>query len=409
MTASKKLISLQNEVTALLIVAFILLVGLSSLFLWMLYSYQSDSIFPNVNNAAIALLDKKHTLLAATPSFKTALLPDLIKSLPSKKRAGVKHGVLTNPLLNPTKDYTSYRTLQDDAYSLIMSHDRHSIDVKMQQFFFWGIGGFFLFCILLVITITLLIRRRITRSITDIIEKNVQTESAERAKSEFLACVSHELRTPLNAVIGYSEMLKGEVFGALGHTKYSEYVDNIHTSGNHLLKMINDILEISRTEAGMVMLNRGSSSISQMIGECIAVFSSEAEQNGVEVRITLQEDIGMVWVDAIKLKQAITHIIANAIKFTPSGGVIHVHVNMDDDDLHIRVEDTGMGMSDEELTKAMQGYFSQVDSGLDRRFEGMGLGLSFARKLVELHGGELRVDSIKNKGTTVDMSIPSSE
>lgn len=409
MAVSKKLIPLHKEATVLLAIVSTLLLAFSAFFLLALYSCQSQTILPHNGDTAIALLDKNLTLLSATPTFQQQLLPSFVIALASRNTATETQGTLQSPLLTPGQDYVFYHILPNKDYTLITAYDKHSGDIRMQQFFFWGMGGFLLFGTLLLVMLTLLIHKRIMRSMTEMMEETLLTESAVKAKSEFMACVSHELRTPLNAVLGYSEMLKEQMFGDLGHPKYREYAENIYTSGSHLLKMINDILEISRAETGSITLHKEAVSITLLIEDCITALSADAAQNGVEIVAVLQENIGSIQADTTKLQQAVMHILANAVKFTPSGGIIHIHASKQDSSLLIRVEDTGMGMSDTELAKAMQGYFSQVDSGLDRRFEGMGLGLSFARKLVELHGGKVMVESIKNKGTTVAMTIPSME
>ncbi len=408
MAASKKLILLRKEATMLLVAVFVLLLAFAGIFLTALYHFQMDGLSPHIDEATIALLDNKLEPLASSTSFTATFSPDILQEISKRQKAGEMHGALTSFTSPPSGQAIAYHTLPDNNYTLITSHDIQTGNLHMQRYFFWGMSGFLLCGGLLLTLMAFLIRQRIVHSLSALIETTEMTESAERAKSEFLACVSHELRTPLNAVIGYSEMLKEEVFGTLGNPKYQEYAENIHTSGSHLLRMINDILEISRAEAGAITLHKNDVIVSALVNACISALEADAKQNGVEIVAKMNQKSDIIHADAAKLQQAVMHIISNAVKFTPAGGTIQVHVNTKADDLLIiQVEDTGVGMSDEELAKAMQGYFSQVDSGLDRRFEGMGLGLSFARKLVELHGGTLIVESIKHKGTTVAMSLPS--
>lgn len=441
MAVANKRLVLQKESILLLSSLACIFAILISVFLWIAYSMRAENIPPIAAGTALAVLDKNAKLLANTPSFKPELLSDTLfnklKSIPSTE----KPQLLGSTALNPGMEYFSYRLNPDQAYTVIMGYNKQAISARMEQIFLWGIGGFMIAASAVLVIFCAMMRHYIVTPVISLSqmaagkkplslpvwrytefdqifdrvaakedEKNsnqaTEQEKADRAKAEFLACVSHELRTPLNAVIGYSEMLKEQMFGDIGHPKYKEYSENIYASGNHLLKMINDILDISHASTGTITLEKKLFLVKPLIEECIHALTAEATQNGVAIYVVEEPGIGIIEADAAKLRQAVTNILSNAIKFTPPGGNVYIHVNRRENDLSIQVEDTGIGMSGNELQKAMQGYFSQVDSGLDRKFEGMGLGLSFAKRLIELHHGVLIVESRKNKGTKVAISIP---
>lgn len=442
MAVANKRLVLQKESILLLSSLACIFAVLISVFLWIAYSMRAENIPPLTAGTTLAVLDKNAKLLANTPSFKAELLSDKLFDKLESVPATEKPQLLGSTALNPGMEYFSYRLMPDQAYTVIMGYNKYAISARMEQFFLWGIGGFMVAASALLITFCIMMRHYLVMPVISLSQmaagkkapssppawryaefdqifdrvaaKEEETntsqaseqEKADRAKAEFLACVSHELRTPLNAVIGYSEMLKEQMFGAIGHPKYKEYSENIYASGNHLLKMINDILDISHASTGTITLDKKLFPVKPLIEECIVALTTEATQNGVAIYVVEEPGIGIIEADAAKLRQAVTNILSNAIKFTPPGGNVYIHVNRRENDLSIQVEDTGIGMSGNELQKAMQGYFSQVDSGLDRKFEGMGLGLSFAKRLIELHHGVLIVESRKNKGTKVAISIP---
>lgn len=240
--------------------------------------------------------------------------------------------------------------------------------------------------------------------------KSEAAEAANRAKSEFLACVSHELRTPLNAVIAFAEIVKTEMFGQLGNKKYREYVDDIHRSGTHLLKIINDILDVSRAEAGKIILRKKRLSILRVIEMCLAEVAVNAAEGGVSIEVALDKHLPCIVSDESRLKQIITNLLSNAVKFTPVGGraSISAKATMREGkvtDYYIMIQDTGIGMKEEDIPRATE-KFGQLDAGLNRKFEGIGLGLPLTKKLIEIHNGQLIINSTVNKGTIVTVHFP---
>jgi signal transduction histidine kinase len=233
-----------------------------------------------------------------------------------------------------------------------------------------------------------------------------EAEAAVRAnqtKSEFLATMSHELRTPLNAIIGFSELIQHALFGPLP-AQYSEYAGDIHKSGHHLLALINDVLDLSKIEAGKFELHEDQIDMRELILDAVGLVSDHAKKSGVEIVEHLSSKIPTVVADQRLLKQVMLNLLSNAIKFTPPEGRVEVSVDVMEG-IAIVVRDTGIGMTPDEIRIALSA-FGQVDSKIARRQPGTGLGLPIARSLVELHGGEIRVESEPGVGTSVIVELP---
>lgn len=233
-----------------------------------------------------------------------------------------------------------------------------------------------------------------------------EAQLANRTKSEFLANMSHEFRTPLNAVIGFSDTMRQQVLGPLGNPRYGEYVDNIHHSGQHLLAIINDILDLSKIEAGQLEIEDEVVDIAGLIEESLILIMPRAAEAELEVAVQADPGLPPVRASKIKLKQALVNLLANAVRFTAPGGRIDIAAGADAaGGAQIRITDTGIGMTADEIELALQ-PFAQVDSKLSRKYEGTGLGLPLASQLIELHGGHLAVDSAPGRGTTARVHIP---
>jgi signal transduction histidine kinase len=231
-------------------------------------------------------------------------------------------------------------------------------------------------------------------------------ELANRAKSEFLANMSHELRTPLNAIIGFSELMKSEVFGTLGDHRYKAYAGDICESGVHLLEIINDILDLSKIEAARFELHDEALHMPDTVRAAIRIINQRAADAGVDVVADVERDLPALLADQRCVKQILLNLLSNAVKFTLAGGTITVGGRIaPDGDMHISVIDTGIGIAERDLPKALAS-FSQVDSALTRKYAGTGLGLPLTKKLTELHGGSLRIESQVNVGTTVTVVFP---
>jgi signal transduction histidine kinase len=232
-------------------------------------------------------------------------------------------------------------------------------------------------------------------------------DAANQAKSQFLTSMSHELRTPLNAVIGFSEMLEMETFGALGHARYREYAHDIHASGTHLLQLINDILDISRVAAGEVSLRDDDVDLPALIDQMVHMMADQARKAGVNLNTRISPELPRLRGDGRRLQQVLLNLVSNAIKFTPAGGNVTVGAEAADAGMILVVKDTGIGMKPEQIPLAFE-RFRQIDNTFSRKYDGAGLGLPLARDLVELHGGRLTLESTPNAGTTATVSFPAS-
>ncbi len=233
--------------------------------------------------------------------------------------------------------------------------------------------------------------------------KNHDLERADQMKSEFLANMSHELRTPLNAIIGFSELLQEQFYGPL-NTEQDEYLTNIRTAGEHLLGLINDILDLSKIEAGRMELDLEDLDLPHILASSVTIVKEKAHT--CDVRLSMDAgDTGAVAADARKLKQIVFNLLSNAVKFTPAGGSVALTARTDGEMVEIAVADTGAGISAEDQQKLFR-EFTQVDGSLSRRHEGTGLGLALTKRLVELHGGTIGVRSAPGAGSTFTVRMP---
>jgi signal transduction histidine kinase len=228
--------------------------------------------------------------------------------------------------------------------------------------------------------------------------------ASSQSKSQFLATMSHELRTPLNAIIGFSELLKAESLGSMGNPRYIEYATDIHQSGNHLLSLINDVLDFSKAEAGRLDLREEQLDVREIVTDCLRLVAPGAREAEISVTADLPATAPTVLADARRLKQIALNLLSNALKFTPAGGAVRVSLSFDDGML-IAVADTGIGMTPEQIPVALQA-FGQIDSRLSRSYEGTGLGLPLCRHMAEAHGGDLSIESALGRGTTVTVRFP---
>ena len=229
---------------------------------------------------------------------------------------------------------------------------------------------------------------------------------SSEAKSRFLANMSHELRTPLNAVIGFSEIIRDEVIGPVGQPKYREYARDIHDSAEHLLAVINDILDVAKAEAGKLELNEESIDVAQSVDVCQRLMQERAEAGDVNLEAAVPANLPRLIADPRRLKQVLLNLLSNAVKFTPPHGTVSISAGVTDDGaLEIVVADDGIGMSPAELETALK-PFSQVDSAVNRKVDGTGLGLPLTKHLLEMHGGTLEVWSEKDTGTRAVARLP---
>jgi two-component system, cell cycle sensor histidine kinase PleC len=234
--------------------------------------------------------------------------------------------------------------------------------------------------------------------------EKTRAESANRSKSEFLANMSHELRTPLNAIIGFSEIMTAEMFGALGSAKYTEYAADIRKSGQFLLDVINDILDMSKIEAGRTDLELETFAFSAVVDDVLRLVGPRANESHIQLSADCDTDVTLR-ADKRAVKQVLINLLSNAVKFTPEGGHVSIASSASTGALHFSITDTGIGIQKRDIEKLGR-PFEQVENQFTKSKGGSGLGLAISRSLVELHGGSLTIASVLNKGTTVTVSLP---
>ncbi len=248
-------------------------------------------------------------------------------------------------------------------------------------------------------------RIKLRKANVELIRAKRRAEEANDAKSSFLANMSHELRTPLNAILGFSEIIRDKLLGK-DVERYAAYAGDIHRSGAHLLNIVNDILDVTRIEAGKLELREERVRLLPLLQRCMTSVEQQAASGGVKLGGPSHDSGACVYGDKQKLKQIVINLLSNAIKFTPAGGRIDLSAAAEPDGgLSISIHDNGIGMNADEIRQALE-LFRQVDNSLSRRFEGAGLGLPLAVRLTELHGGALGIESRPGVGTTVTVRLP---
>jgi signal transduction histidine kinase len=241
------------------------------------------------------------------------------------------------------------------------------------------------------------------RLFLEIEDKSRQLEVASQHKSEFLANMSHELRTPLNAIIGFSEVLSERLFGDLNE-KQEEYLKDIHASGQHLLSLINDILDLSKIEAGRMELELADFHLPTALDNALTLVRERAARRGIALQMNVDSRLGQIQADERKIRQVVLNLLSNAIKFTPEGGRIEVGAVPRDGFVEVSVSDTGVGIAPEDQEAVFE-EFRQVGTA-EKKAEGTGLGLTLCRKFVELRGGKIWVKSQVGVGSTVTFTLP---
>lgn len=249
------------------------------------------------------------------------------------------------------------------------------------------------------------VQKRLAQAEAQLVETARVAQAASEAKTMFLAMVSHELRTPLNAIIGFSEMMKTEMLGPMENKAYKEYVGDIHRSGTDLLRLINDILDITRLEGGHIELHPQPVNPREVAESCIRSVSGRARREGISVSAELPSGLPPVLADELRLKQVLLNLLTNAIKFTSVGGSVQLSAEVEGEVLAFRVADTGIGMDPEDVPKVLDPFVQLADQ-MTRPHEGAGLGLPLTKNLVELHGGSLEIETAPGKGTTVTARFP---
>ena len=252
--------------------------------------------------------------------------------------------------------------------------------------------------------LNILLERRVAERTDELQKANIALEKANKLKSEFLATMSHELRTPLNSIIGFAEVLKDEVVGTISDEQ-KEYLSDIHGSGQHLLNMINSILDLSKIEAGKLEVHYEEFPVKEAINEVLNTIIGFSNKKGIHIHTHIHEDVPSITVDKVKLKQILFNLLSNAVKFTPENGRVTINASLMNQHVQIAVSDTGIGIKSEDMDKIFE-VFRQLDASYARHYEGTGLGLTLTKRLIELHGGKIWVISEFGKGSTFTFTLP---
>ncbi len=239
-----------------------------------------------------------------------------------------------------------------------------------------------------------------------LLDAKAEAEHANRSKSEFLAYMSHELRTPLTSILGFSEMIQLEMLGPVGVPEYRDYADAVHVSGHHLLQIVNDVLDLAAVEVGKLALQYDTFDVARAVISSLRLVGTLASEKRLRLINTVSQSLPPITADYRRVQQILLNLLANAIKFTPSGGLVTIDARIEDDSsLTLTITDTGIGISRDDLTKLME-PFSQVGKATARRQQGSGLGLHLSRNLAKLHGGSLTLESEPGKGTRAALRLP---
>jgi signal transduction histidine kinase len=248
--------------------------------------------------------------------------------------------------------------------------------------------------------------RELEQTLAELAQRGRELEVASKHKSDFLANMSHELRTPLNAILGFSQVLRQRLFGEI-NPKQEEYLDDILASGNHLLSLINDVLDLSKVEAGQVELEVATFSLREALERGVVMVRERAVRNGVRLTLEPSPDVELVDGDERRLRQVIFNLLSNAVKFTPKGGSVVVGSTRVDGEVQVSIADTGPGIALQDRERIFE-EFQQTEVGVEQR-EGTGLGLALSKHLVELHGGRIWVESEPGHGSRFVFTLPMEE
>jgi signal transduction histidine kinase len=249
-------------------------------------------------------------------------------------------------------------------------------------------------------------RHKLQMANTKLTESMERSEAANQAKSSFLANMSHEFRTPLNAIIGFSQIIRDQIMGPVGKPVYTDYAKDVCDAGKHLLGLINGVLDMAKIEAGKVELYDEVLNPAEVVRASMMEVRLQAANKGIALEADIPPGTPFIRGDALRLRQVLINLLSNAVKFTPEGGCVTVSVASDTGrGVVFTVADTGIGMSRDEIEVALE-PFSQIENALVKKYEGTGLGLPLAQRLVELHGGGLIIDSAKGVGTTIRVQLP---
>jgi signal transduction histidine kinase len=363
------------------------------------------------------LVNAENHVIADSAGLPKEALVNLADALPkSPSLDATEHSSRDHPaVFHRHGDWVVYASPVGGApWRLIMLVDRHALVLEVLRSLWIGFAGIALLGIALIAVEQ---RRRtgvalaanvaaLQRMTLTLASARDEAQQANRAKSMLLANVSHELRTPLNAIIGFSDLMRHQIYGPLGHARYDEYAGDIQRSGELLLSLINDLLDVTKLEAGRYELAESECDLAALTREAMGLVKMQAERGGVALSMAIDKDLPLVFVDERALRQVLLNLLSNAVKFTPNGGSVRVAYALNaDGDPTITVKDTGRGIAHEDMKNLFQPFARAADARLADT-PGTGLGLAIVKSLVELHQGTITLESRVGFGTTVTVTLP---
>jgi len=358
------------------------------------YFEKSQAYYESHHDARIHTPDAEGLLTRAYIQKAEGKTEDAFKTLDAARRAQNK------------SQYERFKNSVTDlrtSLETMLAKQRAEQELKKARADYDRLIVIFSLLIALGAVLLLVMQRRHTRALRRSMQ---EAEIANQSKSEFLANMSHELRTPLNAILGFSEMMEQHVFGKLGARQYDEYVGHIHESGRHLLDIINDILDLSKVESGRLTLREEEIDIAPVFEDVKTLLAQRARERGVNLETEISRDMPLLKADRRLIKQILINLLNNSVKFTNSSGTVLMRARLDENGgIRRMLIDTGVGMTKKELEIALT-PFGQAGTTTTRRHEGTGLGLPLVNSLVELHGGQLIIQSVKGQGTTGTAVFP---
>ena len=370
--------------------------------------YHLARLYDSVNlgrHGSVMLIGLDRILRSERGLSGETLGKDMSGDLPWERIDSSREGSFRAPsrVGSETRLYT-YRVLQGVPLVLVVGvSERDIMERLLLPHMFLLMLAVFGTCAIAVLALLLMRQMRIQRQLTT---SNHDLEQAYRTKSDFLSKMSHELRTPLNAILGFSEIMKGQTFGPVGNGKYLEYADAIHSSGEHLLSLINDILEMSKIEANKLTLEERFFDLRAAVRWAARLLQEQASSRGVSIHVEVGSAVGDVYGDERTIRQVLLNILGNALKFTGPGGRISITGSLDSKgDLSLAIADTGVGMSPDALEAALVPFGRGSNLKITRE-QGSGLGLPISKALMERHGGGLTLASERGKGTVVVLRFP---
>ncbi|WP_419904673.1 sensor histidine kinase [Kiloniella sp.] len=344
------------------------------------------------------IIDEQHQTIHVRPGGLYTLIRDYLEL--KDRNLDLRDDLVRN-MASLDRDWSEFVKLEQDRQKEISQQS-----VAKLSGMWVTVSLISVFSVLIFLILIWFIFKAVSLQVDTLYDLRQQAESSNQAKSNFLASMSHELRTPLNAIIGFSQIMKLQTLGPLGNKKYLEYSNDITQSGQHLLDIINDILDVSSIEAGQLTISESKFHFPEILNDAIQMVRLQAEESLVNIENNVGDDGPLIFADERLVKQVVVNLLSNAVKFTPENGTIRISKLMDEKGRFcLAVTDTGIGMDDAGVMVALT-PFGMVKNAYDDNTKGTGLGLPLAKRMMEIHGGTITIESQPELGTRVTLVFP---